>query len=133
LSKVGLYWRLLQGVVENAGYYYFVFRRSAYNKTAGRLAQNDLPENGTFYPVKLDPTATLKRKLKLQVIEGVVRELVPHGLGSWTGLVEDYRDFEEEAKEIVQAIRRLKTKDYNFFVQALPSIPSAMPFRIMMM
>lgn len=309
MSKVGLYWRLLQGVVENPRYYYFVLRRSAYDKTARRLAQNDLPENGTFYPVKLDlhviygcnlrckmcgqwgdtgtyfnyDTAKLKRELKLEVIEGVVQELVPHGLRyvdleggetflypqiiellrmlkrhrlfvkpvtngtllkkyagelidtgidaihisvdgdkeahnfvrqaewafdktlegleaiiverqrrnrhtplihvsftmtrhnksssalklceelagkglldvltiksnpiwvptakgeaynkivaeyfgtngltSWTGFVEDYRDFEEEAKEIAQTIRRLKTKDYDFFVHHLPSIP----------
>ncbi len=309
MSKVGLYWRLLQGVVENPRYYYFVLRRSAYDKTTRRLAKNDLPETGTFYPVKLDlhviygcnlrckmcgqwgdtgtyfnyDTAKLKRELKLEVIEGVVKELVPHGLRyvdleggetflypqiielfqmlkrhrlfvkpvtngtllkkyagelidtgidaihvsidgdkqahnfvrqaewafdktlegleaiivererrnrhtpliqvsftmtrhnksssalklceelagkglldvltiksnpiwmpaangeaynkivdkyfgvgdltSWRGFVEDYRDFEEEAKEIAQAIRRLKTKDYDFFVHHLPSIP----------
>src|SRR3989304_4648945 len=70
MSKVGLYWRLLQGVVENPRYYYFVLRRSAYDKTVRQLANNNLPEKGTFYPVKLD----------LQVIEGVVKELVPHGL-----------------------------------------------------
>ncbi len=106
LSKVGLYWRLLQGVVDNPRYYSFVLRRSAYDKTAKRLASNHLPEQGTFFPVKLDlhifygcnlrckmcgqwgdtgtyfnyDTAKLKSELRLDVIEGVVKELVPHGL-----------------------------------------------------
>lgn len=97
MSRVGLYWRLLQGVVENPRYYYFVLRRSAYNETAKRLAHNDLPAQGTFYPVKLDlriiygcnlrckmcgqwgdtgtyfsyDTAKLQRTLKLDVIEGL--------------------------------------------------------------
>lgn len=106
MSRVGLYWRLLQGVVENPRYYYFVLRRNAYNKTARRLENNNLPENGTFYPVKLDlriiygcnlrckmcgqwgdtgtyfdyGTDKLQRVLTLDVIERVVRELAPHGL-----------------------------------------------------
>src|SRR5574337_306182 len=107
MSKAGLYWRLFRGVVANPRYYYFVLRRGAHDKTAERLARNELPVNGTFYPVKLDlriiygcnlrckmcgqwgdetgtyfgyDTAKLQRKRELPVIERVVKELVRHGL-----------------------------------------------------
>ena len=106
MSKASLYWRLFRGVVENPRYYYFTLRQGWYKKVAKRLANNDLPPRGTFYPAKLDlrivygcnlrckmcgqwgdtgtyfdySTAKLQRKLDLKIIESVVKELVPHGL-----------------------------------------------------
>lgn len=106
MSKAAVYWRLFRGVVENPRYYYFTLRQSRYKKVAKRLAVQDLPQHGTFYPAKLDlrivyacnlrckmcgqwgdtgtyfdyGTAKLQRKLDLKVIESVVKELAPHGL-----------------------------------------------------
>src|ERR1700688_642386 len=54
MSKASLYWRLFRGVLENPRYYYFTLRQGWYKKVAKRLANNDLPPRGTFYPAKLD-------------------------------------------------------------------------------
>jgi radical SAM protein with 4Fe4S-binding SPASM domain len=106
VSKAALYWRLFRGVVENPRFYYFVLKGSAWEKTARRLARAELPAHGEFHPVKLDlrlvyacnlrckmcgqwgetgtyfdyDRAKLAQVLSRDVIERVVRELVPHGL-----------------------------------------------------
>ena len=106
MAKRNLYWRLFRGLLANPRYFYFIWRREAHTQTAARLARQDVPPPGTFYPVKLDlrivyacnlrckmcaqwgetgtyfvyGTPKLQQKLDLHVIERVVRELAPHGL-----------------------------------------------------
>jgi len=106
MTKAALYWRLFRGLVENPRFYHFILRDGSFGKMAKRLARGSVPANGTFYPVKLDlrilyacnlrckmcgqwgdtgtyfdyDGAKLKQQLRLDSIERVVRELVPHGL-----------------------------------------------------
>ena len=101
-----LYLRLFRRLLANPRYFYYTLRRDAQWVIAGRLAKGDIPANGTFYPVKLDlrllyrcnlrcrmcaqwgdtgtyfDFATSKQCMKLafDVIESVIRELVPKGL-----------------------------------------------------
>jgi len=101
-----LYWRLFRRVMSNPRYFLFTLRKGAHSKMAERLAKGDIPENGSFYPVKLDlrllygcnlrckmcaqwgetgtyfdyDTPKLKRKLDMGAVERVVGELVPKGL-----------------------------------------------------
>ena len=105
-NKHKLYWRLFRGLMANPRYFLFTLRRSAHARMAERLAKGDIPENGTFYPVKLDlrllygcnlrcrmcaqwgKTGTyfdydapkLKQMLAPDAVEQVVRALAPEGL-----------------------------------------------------
>ncbi len=105
-TRLRLYNRLFRRVLANPRYFYFTLRGNAHARVADRLARGDLPANGTFYPVKLDlrlvygcnlrckmcaqwgdsgtyfdyATPKLQRQLDLDVIDSVVRDLVPHGL-----------------------------------------------------
>ena len=137
MAKRNLYWRLFRGLLANPRYFYFIWRREAHTQTAARLARQDVPQPGTFYPVKLDlrivyacnlrckmcaqwgdtgtyfayGTPKLQQQLDLQVIERVVRELVPHGLR--------YVDMEGGETflhpEIIDIFRMLKS--YGLFVK----------------
>lgn len=130
ISRRSLYGRLLRTVLANPRYVYFVTRRPGYSKMARRLAADRLPQNGTFYPVKLDLRivygcnlrcqmcaqwgnagtffdyggAKLQRRLELRVIDSVVKELAPHGLR--------YVDLEGGETflypDIIELLRRLK-------------------------
>jgi len=137
MAKRNLYWRLFRGLLANPRYFYFVWRMDTHAKTAARLARDDLPKNGTFYPVKLDlrivyacnlrckmcaqwgdtgtyfayGTTKLQQKLDLKVIESVIRELAPKGLR--------YVDMEGGETflypEIIELFRMLKS--YGLFVK----------------
>jgi len=137
MSKVALYWRLFRGVVENPRFYYFILKSSAWEKTARRLACDDLPARGQFYPVKLDlrlvytcnlrckmcgqwgdtgtyfdhDRAKLAQGLSGDVIESLVSELTPRGLR--------YVDMEGGETflhpEIMEVLRMLKS--HGLFVK----------------
>ena len=132
-----LYWRLFRRLMANPRYFYFTLRRDAHSTMAKHLVENDLPDNGTFYPVKLDlrllygcnlrcrmcaqwgntgtyfdyDTPKLRQKLALNVIESVVRELVPKGLR--------YVDMEGGETFLYPEIIELLTmlKSYGLFVK----------------
>jgi radical SAM protein with 4Fe4S-binding SPASM domain len=129
--------RLFRRLLANPRYFYFTLRGNAHARAAERLARGDLPTAGSFHPVKLDlrlvyacnlrckmcaqwgdtgtyfdyDTPKLQRQLDLEVIDGVVRELVPHGLryvdmeGGETFLYPD----------IIELLRRLKA--HKLFVK----------------
>jgi radical SAM protein with 4Fe4S-binding SPASM domain len=137
MSKRKLYWHLFRAVMANPRYIYFTWRRDAHAQTARRLAQGHIPQNGMFYPVKLDlrivyacnlrckmcaqwgdtgtysdySTTKLRQKLELKVIESVVRELTPKGLR--------YVDMEGGETflypQIIELFRMLKS--YGVFVK----------------
>src|SRR4029453_16647554 len=54
MAKRHLYWRLFRGLLANPRYFYFILRREVHPQTAPGLARRDVPQPGTFYPVKLD-------------------------------------------------------------------------------
>jgi pyruvate-formate lyase-activating enzyme len=106
MRKLALYWRLLGNVLQNPRYHFFVIRRNWYGRVAKQLASGEPPSEGTFYPTKLDlrivygcnlrckmcgqwgdtgsyfnfDALKKQRRLEPQIIESVVKELVPHGL-----------------------------------------------------
>lgn len=106
MRKLALYWRLLGNVLQNPRYHFFVIRRNWYGRVAKQLARGEPPSEGTFYPTKLDlrivygcnlrckmcgqwgdtgsyfnfDALKKQRRLEPQIIESVVKELVPHGL-----------------------------------------------------
>ncbi len=45
------------------------------------------------------------------------------GIRSWMGFLEDYGDFGDAAQEIARTVRELKSADFDFFIDRVPSIP----------
>lgn len=55
----------------------------------------------------------------------VKKYLGVEGITSWRGFVEDYQDFAEGAREVASTVQDLKKERYDFFVNAVPSVPPA--------
>ena len=45
------------------------------------------------------------------------------GIKSWMGFLEDYGDFGKEADTLARTVRELKSTDFDFFIDRVPSIP----------
>jgi len=131
MSNYRLYLRFFRRLMANPRYFYYTLRRDTQWNIARRLAQGDIPANGTFYPVKLDlrllyqcnlrcrmcaqwgntgtyfdfDTPRQRKKLELDVIHSVVRELAPKGL--WYVDMEGGETF--LYPEIIELFRMLKS------------------------
>ena len=46
------------------------------------------------------------------------------GIQSWQGFLEDYSHFGAEAQDMVETLRELKAKAYDFFIAVVPTVPA---------